>query len=64
MNGVVYRELRNKIYIQNKVVNDLNEASDLEIKLKYNNLNCIVEGATKIDNGLEYRILVGPFKSN
>jgi len=63
MNGVVYRELRNKIYIQNKVVNDLNEASDLEIKLKYNNLNCIVEGATNIDNGLEYRILVGPFKS-
>lgn len=63
INGVVYRELGRKIYIQNKVLVDLNEASDLELKLKANNLNCLVEGGTKIDNGLEYRVLVGPFKS-
>lgn len=61
--GVVYRRLGNKIYIQNKVVDDLSDANELELKLKSNNLNCIVEGATKIDNGLEYRILVGPFKN-
>jgi nucleoid DNA-binding protein len=59
--GVIYRELGKKIYIQNKVLDDLSEANDLELKLKSNNLNCIVEGATKIDNGLEYRVLVGPF---
>lgn len=61
--GVIYRELGSKIYIQNKVVEKLADANDLELKLKSNNLNCIVEGATKIDNGLEYRVLVGPFKS-
>ena len=59
--GVIYRELGNKIYIQNKVLDDLNVANELEAKLKSNNLNCIIEGATKIDNGLEYRVLVGPF---
>ncbi|MFZ4591104.1 MAG: HU family DNA-binding protein, partial [Ignavibacteria bacterium] len=63
INGVIYREIGKKIYIQNKVMDDLSEASDLELKLKSNNLNCIVEGATKIDSGLEYRVLVGPFKS-
>jgi len=63
INGVVYRELGRKIYIQNKVLDDLNEASDLELKLKASNLNCLVEGGTKIDNGLEYRVLVGPFKN-
>ncbi len=61
--GVIYRELSNKIYIQNKVLEKLSEANDLELKLKSNNLNCIVEGTTKIDNGLEYRVLIGPFKS-
>ena len=63
INGVIYREIGKKIYIQNKVMDDLSEASDLELKLKSNNLNCIVEGATKIDSGLEYRVLVGPFNS-
>jgi nucleoid DNA-binding protein len=61
--GVIYRQLGKKIYIQNKVLDDLSEANELELKLKSNNLNCIVEGATKIDNGLEYRVLVGPFKN-
>jgi nucleoid DNA-binding protein len=59
--GVVYREFRGKVYIQNKVVDDLNDANELELKLKSNNLNCIIEGGTKIDNGLEYRVLIGPF---
>ena len=61
--GVIYRQLGKRIYIQNKVFDDLSAASELELKLKSNNLNCIVEGTTKIDNGLEYRVLVGPFKS-
>jgi nucleoid DNA-binding protein len=59
--GVIYRELGGKIYIQNKVFTDLNDAEEMEIKLKTNNLKCRIEGATKVDNGLEYRVLVGPF---
>jgi nucleoid DNA-binding protein len=59
--GVIYRELGGKIYIQNKVFTDLNEAEEMEIKLKTNNLKCRIEGATKVDSGLEYRVLVGPF---
>jgi Bacterial DNA-binding protein/SPOR domain len=61
--GVIYRQLGKRIYIQNKVFDDLAAANELELKLKSNNLNCLVEGTTKIDNGLEYRVLVGPFKN-
>jgi hypothetical protein len=59
--GVIYRELGGRIYIQNKVFTDLNDAEEMEIKLKTNNLKCRIEGATKVDSGLEYRVLVGPF---
>jgi hypothetical protein len=59
--GVIYRELGGRIYIENKVFTDLNDAEEMEIKLKTNNLRCRIEGATKVDSGMEYRVLVGPF---
>ena len=61
LNGVVYRELNNNIYIQNKVVDDINEANEIEVKLKLNNLSCRVEAIMTLENKLEYRVLVGPF---
>lgn len=63
LNGVVYRELGNMIFIQNKVVDDINEASEIEVKLKLNNLSCRVEAIMTLQNKLEYRVLVGPFET-
>lgn len=63
LNGVIYRELGKMIFIQNKVVDDINEASEIEVKLKLNNLSCRVEAVMTLQNKLEYRVLVGPFET-